>query len=216
MNFSESIQELRKKNKKRNFNQTLDLIINLKDFDYRRETVNTFTVLPKIAKKRKICAFFENPSGIVDYVITKEDIDKIDPKDFKKLVRDFDFFIANAKLMPKIASKFGKILGTAGKMPNPKIGAVFTEESEENIKSIVEKLSGLIKIRTKEASIKVAVGKESMLDSELLKNIDLTLKTIIKALPKKELNIKSILLKFTMSPPVKVKKDKTEKNGKRK
>ena len=206
MNFSEALQKLREKNKERKFDQTLDLIINLKDFDPRRDKANTFIILPSIGKKKKICGFLENPSKTVDYVINKEDLDKISQKDIKKLTKEYDFFIANAKLMPKIASKFGKVLGLAGKMPDPKIGSVLMQENDEIISSITKKLSNIVKIRTKEASIKIGIGKESMSDSDLLKNADTSLKIIIKVLPKKELNIKSVLLKFTMSSPIKVKK----------
>ncbi len=206
MNFSESLVELRKKNKERNFDQTLDLIINLKDFDPRKDTVNTFVILPNVGKKKKICAFLENPSRAVDYVITKNEIDKISAKDIKGLIKEYNFFIANAKLMPKIASKFGKVLGLVGKMPDPKIGSVLTQEKDEIISSVVEKLSNIVKIRTKEASIKIGIGKETMSDSDLIKNAETVINTITKILPKKELNIKSVLLKFTMSLPIKVKK----------
>ncbi|UZE93771.1 MAG: hypothetical protein IB618_03315 [Candidatus Pacearchaeota archaeon] len=208
MNFSEELQELRKKSKKRNFDQTLDLIINLKNFDPRREALSIFVILPNISKKKNICAFLEHPSKTVDYVITKEDIDKISSKDVKKLVKEYDFFIANAKLMPKIASKFGKVLGSAGKMPDPKIGGVLAQETDETISSSIKKISSIVKIRLKEASIKIGIGKESMFDEDLVKNADVALETIIKALPKKEINVRSVLLKFTMSPPVKIKKQK--------
>ncbi len=211
MNFSQALKELRNKNKERNFDQTLDLIINLRSFDIRRESVNTFLILPHISKKKKICAFLEDTTKLVDYVITAKDIDKISSKDIKKLSKEYGFFIANAKLMPKIASKFGKTLGLAGKMPDPKIGSVLMQETEENISSIVKKLSNMVKIKTKESSIKIAIGKESMPDDKLIMNAETTLKTIIKVLPRKELNIKSILLKFTMSSPIKIKKIKENK-----
>lgn len=206
MNFSEALKKLRKKNKERNFDQTLDLIINLRDFDPKRETINTFIILPNISKKKKICAFLENPSRAVDYVITKDDIKKIGPRDIKKLIREYDFFMANSKLMPEIASKFGKILGVAGKMPDPKIGGILTQEKEDVISAAVKKISSMIKIRAKEASIKIGIGKEGMSDDDLIKNAEIAFKTVVKALPKKELNIRSVLLKFTMSPPVRVKK----------
>jgi len=211
MNFSEALKELRKKSKKRNFDQTFDLIINLKNFDPRREAINTFIVLPNVVKKKKICAFLEHPSKIVDYVITKDDIDRISLKDIKKLAKEYDFFIANAKLMPKIASKFGKILGMAGKMPDPKIGGVLVQENEKNIEEVVKKLSSIVKIKSKEASIKIGLGKESMPDNDLIKNVETAFKTIIKVLPKKELNIKSVMFKFTMSPPIKIKEQTKQK-----
>jgi len=203
MNFLKTIEELRK-GKKRNFNQTLDLIITLKDFDPKHETVSTSIEIPYISKRKKICAFLEKPSKIVDYVITKNDIDIISSKEIKNFAKNYDFFISNAKLMPKIASKFGKILGIMGKMPDPKMGCIIIDEKEDVIKRLIEKLSKTIKIRTKEASIKVPIGKEEMSDTELVENASIIVKSIIQALPKKELNVKSILLKFTMTKPIKV------------
>jgi len=220
MNFLilESLEELRKENKKRNFDQTLDLIVNFKNFDPRRESLNTFISLPNIIKKKKICAFLENPSKAVDYVITSNELDKLSQKDIKKIAKEYDFFMANAKLMPKIASKFGKVLGASGKMPNPRIGGVLAQENSEMISLTVEKLSRITRIKSKEASIKIAVGKESMLNDKLLENIKVALKVIIENLPKKEHNIKSVLLKFTMSHPVKIKikEEIKSKNKKRK
>ncbi|MCX8193932.1 MAG: hypothetical protein N3G19_01030 [Candidatus Pacearchaeota archaeon] len=204
MNFSEALTELRAKTKKRKFDQTLDLIINLKDFDIKRESLNTFIILPHLNIKKKVCAFLEKPSQKV-FTITKNDIEKITKTDIKKLAKEYDFFIANAKLMPLIASKFGKILGSAGKMPDPKLGCVIMHEDEKTISETVERLSKMVKIKAKEASIKLAIGKESMSDEELEKNASLALKTVINALTKKELNIKSVMLKFTMSAPIKVK-----------
>ena len=50
--------------------------------------------------------------------ITKPEFDKYkEKKELRNLVREHDFFIANAKLMPSVATAFGKALGPAGKMP---------------------------------------------------------------------------------------------------
>lgn len=204
MNFSESLTELRKTNKKRNFDQTVDLIINLKDFDPRRDSLNTFAILPHLSIKKKVAAFLEKPSSHA-YSITKNEIEKVTHSDLKKLIREYDFFIANAKLMPLIAQKFGKVLGIAGKMPDPKMGCVLLQENENAIEEIIEKLSKMVKIKAKEASLKIAIGKESMPDKEITDNANIAIKTVTDALPKKEWNIRSIMLKFTMSKPIKVK-----------
>jgi len=204
MNLSESLAELRKISKKRNFDQTVDLIINLKDFDPRKDSLNTFAILPHLNLNKKIAAFLENPSPQV-YSITKKDIEKITNADLKRLIKEYDFFIANAKLMPIIAQKFGKILGTSGKMPDPKMGGVLLQENEEIIKEVVERLSKTVKIKAKEPSLKIAIGKESMPDQKIIENANIVIKTVIEALPKRELNLRSIMLKFTMSKPVKIK-----------
>lgn len=205
MEFLTLIKQLRQQTEKRNFEQTLDLIINLKDFDVRRESLNTSTELPVLQENKKICGFLEGKSDILDRVLTKEDIDKITPKEIKKLGKEYDFFVSSAKLMPLVASKFGKSLGAMGKMPDPKIGGVIMQETEDNIKRTYDKLSKTTKLKAKEPSIKVAIGKESMKDEDLAKNADAVFKAIFNALPRREMNLRSVMLKFTMGKPVKTK-----------
>ncbi len=210
MNFKQALIELRSVSEKRDFDQTLDLVINLKSFDTQKESVNTFVILPHAYKKKSIAAFLDSikKSELLTRIFTKDELDKILPKEMKKFAKKQDFFISSAKLMPIVASKFGKILGSAGKMPDPKIGCVLMQESEQNLKEAVEKLQKTVKIRAKERSLKIPLGKESMSDEHLIENLDKTFKTIVMALPKKEFNIRDTLIKFTMSKSIKVKLEK--------
>jgi ribosomal protein L1 len=206
MNFKEAIQELRNVSEKRNFDQTIELIVNLKNFDPQRESINTFLVLENVQKK-KVAAFLEKitKSEAVSKIFTKSDLEKITSKEMKKFSKEFDFFIASAKLMPVVASKFGKVLGAAGKMPDPKIGGVLMQEQEDILKQLAEKLEKTIKIKAKEKSLKIAIGKESMKDEILAESLDKTFKVVMAALPKKELNLRNVMIKFTMSKSIKVK-----------
>lgn len=218
MDFLTLVKQLREKTEKRNFEQTFDLIINLRDFDPRRESLNTFTEIPYLASKKKICGFLENPSNVLEKTITKAEIEKISPKEIKNLAKEYDFFIASAKLMPSLAAKFGKILGAMGKMPDPKMGGVIMQENDDVIKKVVEKLSKTIKIRAKDKGLKLAIGKENMKDEEIAKNIEAIYSVVVNGLPKRELNIKNIMLKFTMSHPVKMvigQKQNVEEKNKR-
>ena len=114
--LKKALDELRKNNK-RNFNQTIDLIINLKKYDIRKNPLNLFVTVPHKIKEKKICAFLEIKNKNIE-VITKEEFKKYsDKKELKKLVKKFDFFIAEASLMPKVATTFGRYLGPVGKMP---------------------------------------------------------------------------------------------------
>jgi large subunit ribosomal protein L1 len=207
MNFIQALQELRSTSEKRKFDQTLDLIINLKSFDPTRESVNTFVILPHVFKKKKIAAFLETikKSEIVSRIFTRDDIEKLSLKEMKKFAKKEDFFISSAKLMPLVASKFGKILGSSGKMPDPKIGCVLMQEQEANLKEAVEKLEKTVKIKAKEKSLKIPLGKESMPNEQIAENLEKTYKAVLAALPKKEFNIREILIKFSMSKPIKVK-----------
>jgi len=199
----ENLKKLRETTKKRNFDQTLDLIINLKNFDLKRDGFNIFIELPNKIKDKKIAGFFEKDLKYVD-TIKKDDFVKYkEKKDIKKLVKKYDFFIADIKLMPLVATTFGRILGPLGKMPSPQLGII--KNDEEDIKEIIKKINHSVRIRTKEPSIKVGVGKESMKDEEIVKNILSVLNAIIEKLPKKKENIKNVQIKFSMGKPITIK-----------
>ena len=52
-NFEKAIKKLRTTENKKKFDQTIDLIINLKEFDVRRESFNLFITLPNKIKDKK-------------------------------------------------------------------------------------------------------------------------------------------------------------------
>lgn len=198
-----ALTELRK-GEKRKFKQTVDLIVNLQKFEVKKNPLNIFIKIPHKSKDKKIAGFFESKSDFVD-TITEIDFKKYgDKKKLKSLVKKYDFFIAQAKLMPKVATTFGRVLGPAGKMPSPQLGIVLNAD-EKSINELKEKINTSLRIRTKEASIKVAVGKEDMKDEEIVENINSVYNELIKALPRDKENIKNIEVKFTMTKPVKIK-----------
>ena len=202
MKLNEALLELRK-NEKRKFDQTVEIIVNLKGVDLKREAINAVINIPHKIKDKKVFGFLNNKSDLVKS-ISKLDFPKYsDKKLLKRLVKEYDFFIASAPLMPSVATTFGKVLGPAGKMPSPQLG-VLMQENDNVIKELVEKISTSIKIRAKEASIKVPVGKESMKDDEILANALAVYKGIENALPTKRDNVRNVLIKLTMSKPVKV------------
>lgn len=197
-----ALTELRKA-KERKFDQTLDLIINLQKFNVKKNTVNIFVSVPYKIKEKKICAFLEVKHKDID-TITAEQFKKYkDKKELKKLVKKYDFFIAQASLMPKVATTFGRALGPAGKMPSPQMGIIMNAD-DKIIEELKGKINNSIKIRTKEASIKLPIGKQSMKDEELIENVLIVYNRILKELPREKENIKNVELKFTMTKPEKI------------
>ena len=200
--LEKALTELRK-DKERKFDQTVDLIINLQKFDAKKNQVNIFVNVPFKIKEKKICAFLETENKGLE-TITPEQFKKYsDKKALKKLVKSFDFFIAQASLMPKVATTFGRVLGPAGKMPSPQLG-ILSDVNEREINEIKEKINNSVRIRIKESSIKLAIGKQSMKDEEIIENIITVYNSVLKALPKDRENIKNIELKFTMTKPQKI------------
>src|SRR3989344_1083813 len=103
--------------------------------------------------------------------------------------------------MPKVATTFGKVLGPVGKMPSPQLG-IITQESEGQIKDMLDKIATSLKIRLKESSIKVSVGKISMKDEQIIENIESIYKSVESALPKKKENLKNVMIKLKMGKPL--------------
>lgn len=201
--LKQALEELRK-GKERKFDQTLDLIINLQKFDLKKNQVNTIVTIPHKIKDKKIAGFLEVKKDSVD-TITQDEFKKYnDKKKLKNLVKKYDFFIAQASLMPKVATTFGRVLGPAGKMPSPQLG-ILMDVDDKAINELKAKVNNILKIKVKESSIKLPVGKQSMKDEELLENIVSVYNTILKELPRDKENVKNIEIKFTMSKPIKIK-----------
>lgn len=201
--LEKALSELRKE-KERKFNQSIDLIINLKKFDPKRNSLNIFVQVPHKIKDKKICGFLESKNKNIETITAEEFKKYSDKKEVDKLVKRFDFFIAQASLMPKVATTFGRMLGPAGKMPSPQLG-IITNIDEKTINELKEKINNSIKIRTKEPSIKLCIGKQSMKNEEIVENIIGVYNAILKALPKEKENIKNIEIKFSMTKPQKIK-----------
>ena len=190
-----------KKEKPRKFVQSVDLIVNLQNYDVRKEALNTFVKLPN-SNKKKIAAFLTKRSSAVD-TITELDFPKYkEEKAMKKLAKEYDFFIAVAPMMPKIATKFGRVFGPMNKMPSPQ-GGIMPNEDEETILKMIETMGSMVRIRNKEKSIKMSIGKEDMSAEDIIANAESVLKQLEGKLPRGKENLKDALIKFTMTKPIK-------------
>jgi large subunit ribosomal protein L1 len=201
--LKQALIELRK-DKTRKFDQSVDLMINLQKFDVKKNQLNFFISVPHKIKEKKICGFLEIKNENVD-TITRSEFKKYSTKqEVKRLANQYDFFIAQASLMPIVATTFGRALGPTGKMPSPQLGIMINVD-DKVIKDLIERINTSVKVKIKEASVKVSIGKQSMKDEELIENIIAVYNGVLKAMTKGKENIKNIELKFTMTKPQKIK-----------
>jgi large subunit ribosomal protein L1 len=115
---------------------------------------------------------------------------------------DFDVAIATPDMMP-IVGRLGRILGPAGKMPNPRVGTVTMDVA----KAVEESKSGKVEYRTdRTAIVHLVIGKKSFEERALLENYAAVMDEIIRAKPSaaKGRYIHSIVFASTMGPGVKV------------
>lgn len=205
----QALEELRKR-PKRNFVQSYDLIVNLKDLDLKQNPLNFFATLPfPKGKTVKILVFAdqqlaEHAKKVVDKVIKDTEFEKYtDKKELKKIADSYDYFIAQANLMPKVAATFGKVLGIKNKMPNPKLGCIVPPNA--NLEPLKKKLVLTTWLTAKKGlNLQCAIGKENQPEEEVVNNILAVHNAIIKSLPNETHNIKNILIKQTMGKPVKL------------
>jgi ribosomal protein L1 len=105
--------------------------------------------------------------------------------------------------MPAVATTFGRVLGPASKMPSPQLGVLMTED-DAAIQTLIKKIESVVRAKTKEPCIKVAIGSEKNSDEDLADNAMAVYNEVYKVLPRQKENLKNVLVKFTMTKPAKV------------
>ena len=204
-----AVKEAKEQAKPRNFTQSIDVIINLKDLDVRKPE-NRFSeevALPNgRGKPIKIGVIADGELALaaknagVDVVISKEDLQEFgkDIKAAKKVVNSVDSFIAQADMMPLVGRFLGRILGPRNKMPKP-------VPASARIEPLLERTQATIKVGVKQQpSIQILVGTQDMDDEKLAENIEAVLAVLDRNLEKGRNQIKSMYIKATMGSVVRV------------
>jgi large subunit ribosomal protein L1 len=120
---------------------------------------------------------------------------------------DFDVAIATPDLMP-VVGRLGRILGPAGKMPNPKVGTVTMDVA----KAVQESKSGKVEYRTdRNGIVHLVIGKRDFDERALLENYAAVIDELIRAKPSaaKGRYLRTITTATTMGPGVKVDPSRT-------
>jgi large subunit ribosomal protein L1 len=192
----------------RKFKQSVDIVINLKNIDMNdaKNRIEDEVMLPHgKGAEAKLAIFASGELAVkakshVDLVIKPEEIEELakDKKKFKKMADEYDFFIAEAPLMPTIGKTLGIILGPRGKMPRPVPPTI-------DIATIAKNLRKTVKVRSKTTNtIHATVGREEMNTEQIADNIDAILKRLEGKLERGKLNIGSVYVKTSMGPPMRI------------
>jgi large subunit ribosomal protein L1 len=115
---------------------------------------------------------------------------------------DFDVLIATPQLMPKL-SKYARLLGPRGLMPNPKAGTVSANPAQ----AVKEAKAGKVEYRVdKQSIIHLGIGKVSFGAAKLEQNASVFMASLNAAKPTslKGAYILSIAVSTTMGPGIKV------------
>lgn len=204
-----TVERLFEESPQRNFAESVDLAINLKNLDMSQPKyrVDEEIYLPNgLGKDLKIAVFAKGEVGLqakeagCDYVFTEEDINDLadDKSRARSIANECDFFIAEVQYMPLIGKTLGAILGPRGKMPVPLT-------PDKNVADMIRSSKNSIRIRPKDKlTFHVAVGRRDMDAERIAENIESIVNRVESVLDKGKQNLKSIYVTTTMGKSLRV------------
>lgn len=148
----EAVKEAKEQSKPRNFTQSVDMIVNIRDLDVKKpeNRFNEEVTLPNGRGKEVKIGVIADGELIVQaknagvaLVINKADLEELgkDRKAAKKAANSVDFFIAQADMMPLVGRFLGPILGPRNKMPKPVPASIKLDPLLERLQSTVKVVS---------------------------------------------------------------------------
>tara|TARA_B110000196_G_C21081886_1_gene632915 strand:- start:201 stop:887 length:687 start_codon:yes stop_codon:yes gene_type:complete len=206
----ENIIGLVKKNCTTKFDESIDLNLQINNKQKKGEiNLRTVVNLPAGSGKKIKVGVICDDSKIEEAKKANADIfgsnDLIEKISSGKI--EFEKLIATPDMMIKL-SKVAKILGPKGLMPNPKLGTV----TNDILKAVKDAKSGQVEIKNdKDGNIGTTIGKKSFSDTDLIKNYNSIIETILKDKPSniKGEYIKNVFLTSTMGISYKLKINKS-------
>lgn len=215
----ELVKRAREGASKRNFNQSAELTLVLKDIDVKKGfNLNEVVVLPnKPSRQPTICVIASGEMGMkakragVERVMEPEELDRLgtNKREARKVVRAHDFFLSDTGQMASVGRSLGQFLGPKGKMPTPlPYGAP--------VETIAARFRGSVKVKAKnQLNVAAKIGDEKLSDAQLAENANAVISAVEKKLPQGDKNIRNAMVKFTMGKSAKLStlKDEEKKKG---
>ncbi len=207
-----ALQSLRQTAEPRKFKQTIDMTINFKNIDFKKaeNQVDVDVSLPnpvgkgdgKVALFVRDKEFAAQAQSMVDRVITEDEIKSINKKQLAEMVNEYVGFLAEGPVMLTVGKYLGQTLAPKNRMPRP------VSHDLKQVQAAVARLRSVVKVSNKKGKymplVHVSVGKEEMDDDKIAENALAVYQAVLPAIGNKAINVKSVLIKMTMSPPVKV------------
>ncbi len=206
--ITDSIKKALDSAKPRNFTESVEISINLRDIDLTlpKNRIEEEIVLPMgRGREVKVVLFASGEMavkgrGSADVIVAPEEIEALaeDKTRAKQLAKDHDFFVAEAPLMPAIGRRLGTVLGPRGKMPRP-------IPPGTDPAPIIANLRSAVRVRSRDKpTFHTPVGTRDMKPADLAENLETVLKRVETQLPRGRFNISSVYVKTSMGPAVRV------------
>ena len=205
----EVVKKLLEISPKRNFSESVDLAINLKNLDMNqpKNRVDEEVILPHgLGKELKIGVFAKGDVGLkaraagAVHVISDEELEELagDKNRARILANECDLFIAETQFMPTIGKNLGVVFGPRGKMPIPLL-------PNKDVGELIQSKKNAVKLRSKDRlTFHVAIGMRDMNPEDLAENIETVVARLERILEKGKHNIRSVYITTTMGKSEKV------------
>ncbi|KMZ66065.1 Ribosomal protein [Zostera marina] len=193
--------------KQRNFQETIELQIGLKNYDPQKDKRFSGSVkLPHIPRpKMKVCMLGDaqhvDASSKIDLPsMSVEDLKKFNKnkKLVKKLSKKYQAFLASESVIKQIPRLLGPGLNKAGKFPT-------LVSHQESLEGKLNEIKATVKFQLKKVlCMGVAVGNVGMDEKQIFQNVQLSINFLVSLLKKNWQNVKCLHLKSTMGSPVRL------------
>ncbi len=209
------------KDKVRKFDESIDLIINIKDVNLNdpknridKEIILANEVISK--EKPNICVIASDEILLEAKKIGLDTIDSDglvtlnneEKKVKKKFAKKYDFFVVEDKMMRDVARYLARFLGPLGKMPKPFPTGYGIISTTDDLRVAFDRYKKVIRVQMKKQPIIfIKIGRKSMEFDKLFENMKTVVNFIGDQMPHKFNNFKSMFLKSTMGKPVKITED---------
>merc|ERR1711942_539697 len=200
----ENILTYAKETKKRKFLESVELQINLKNYDPQKDKRFAGTVKLRHVPRPKMKVCILGDQVHCDQAKANDlpnmDIDALkklnkDKKLVKKLAKKYDAFMASESLIRQIPRLLGPGLNKAGKFPS-----LITHQ--ESMVNKIKDIKCTIKFQMKKVlCLAVAIGNVQMSEDELVQNLNLAINFLVSLLKKNWQNVRSLHIKSTMGRP---------------
>lgn len=209
----QALASMREKTKERKFTQSVELIVNFKGIDTKKSVnqVDVKVTMPhptgKIGSGKSLLfakdkSFIESVKEKFDRIIEEPQIAALKKKDIAQIAIEYDILLAEGPVMIAVGKYLGQQLAPKGKMPKP------VQPNKAMVEQVMKQMGSITRVTNKKGKfmplVQTIIGNEKMEDNQLAENGVAIVDAVTKELPRKHQNIKSVYIKESMGPPIKL------------
>ena len=199
-----------KESKERKFPESVEAFLTFRDVDPKKTdlNINEMVYLPHPGSHRASVCFVGSgdlllraKNAKVDAVIEPAQLESYagNKKEAKNLARQYDFFLADTALMPRIGRILGQFLGPRGKIPQP-------VPPNAPIEAMINRTRTAVRVRSRGSlGVGAKVGDRKLPDPDIAENVAAMIAAVQKKLPNGDKNIRTVAVKTSMGKLTKAK-----------